>query len=546
MEKVIRYPYGSLMLILLFTIVLRMPTLFEPWGGDQGVFGYIANGILEGKIPYRDMYTSTGYGIYFIYAFFFKIFGTHMAALHMGDLTAVLILVALVHFLVFRVYGKDYAFVAALLVALFISGSSFSGMYDLKGAWGTYWQLAQREIFMAPLITAAILIMILADRKQNWFSYTWVGGLIGLAVVLKFTAFLVGIFLICFVMYAELFREDGSGIKLCVIKIISFVFGFVVIQLPFLYYFWVHDSLGTMYNAVFVHTSIYAGLSRGNIIANAFQGNTFIIRENIILWVFSMMSALYLFIHDRKRENILILVWALASLFMVWGQGKFFGYHYLLIIPPFSVLTGFGIIKFLKVKSKWLESIWSSRNDIQAIFLWLLIAFNLAAYFVINYEYYKWHGLYFSGKITKSQYYEVFNEYPLHLYSFRSDNDIANYIKTNGQNRKTIRTINCGGDTILHFLTGFDSPTRFTSTWYLFNPTLYYKPITEKLRRELIKGIKAEKPDYILLVYYTMDEFKEQSRVSAYSDVAELMDYIDEEYVLEKMFRDGRSLYRKL
>ena len=44
-----------LSLILLFVVVLRIPTLFEPWGGDQGVFGHIANGILKGEVPYKDM-----------------------------------------------------------------------------------------------------------------------------------------------------------------------------------------------------------------------------------------------------------------------------------------------------------------------------------------------------------------------------------------------------------------------------------------------------------------------------------------------------------
>ena len=69
------YNAFPLILILLFTFVLRIPTLFEPWGGDQGVYGYIANGILEGKIPYKDMYTNTGYGLYFLYALLFKLFG---------------------------------------------------------------------------------------------------------------------------------------------------------------------------------------------------------------------------------------------------------------------------------------------------------------------------------------------------------------------------------------------------------------------------------------------------------------------------------------
>ena len=43
-----------LLFIIMFAAILRVPTLFEPWGSDQGVYGYIATGILEGKVPYKD------------------------------------------------------------------------------------------------------------------------------------------------------------------------------------------------------------------------------------------------------------------------------------------------------------------------------------------------------------------------------------------------------------------------------------------------------------------------------------------------------------
>ncbi|MFC1814565.1 glycosyltransferase family 39 protein [Thermodesulfobacteriota bacterium] len=535
-----------LIFILIFVTLIRIPTIIEPWGSDQGVYGYIADGLLKGKVPYKDMYTSTGYGLYFAYALFFKLFGNHMIALHMGDLLAALITVFLVFYITQMLYGKECAIIAALAAAIFGSGQSFSGLYDMKGAWGTYWQLAQRETFMTPLMAAGILIAVIADRAQKSYQYFWVGTLVGLAAVFKMTAVGMIVMLFLYLIYAELIDARGGGIKRCLSIIAFIILGFVCIQLPFIVYFWMNDSLGAMYKAVFVHTSIYAKLSRGNIIANAFQGNSYILCENLALWLFSFASIFYLMTHERKRENYLVVAWTIGTVLMIWGQGKFFGYHFILIVAPFSVLTGFGIKRFLKIKPSWRDSFLYARKDATQIFLWVLILGNLVVFAGNNFEYYRWHALYLLGKISKSEYYEVFNEYPLHLYSFRSDNEVADYIKNYAKPGASLRTVNGGGDTIIHYLTKLTSPTRFTSTWYLFSLSLYQDPTTDRLRQEFIDGIKSAKPDYILLIYYSMEEFRAIFNADNYHDTIELMDYISENYVLEKSFRDRRTLYKRV
>jgi hypothetical protein len=281
-------------------------------------------------------------------------------------------------------------------------------------------------------------------------------------------------------------------------------------------------------------------------VANAFMGTTYILFENLFLWIFSLVVSIDLMIHERKKENCLVVVWALGMALMILGQGKFFGYHYILIIAPFSVLTGLGIVRYLKNMPSWRESFLSARKDMLQILLWILIFGNLFAFFANNYDDYRRHALYLSGHISKDLYYEVFNEYPLHLYSFRADYDVVNYLKKHAKRGASLRTINGGGDTIIHCLSGLKSPTRFTSTWYLFNPNLYQDSLTAKLRREFIKGITSAKPDYILLIYFSMDEFRQEYKDEKYKDVIMLMDYIKDNYVLEKSFRDRRTLYKRI
>lgn len=535
-----------LIMIFLFTVLLRFPTFYEPWGGDQGVYGYIASGILEGKVPYRDMYTNTGYGLYFTYVLLFKLFGNNMAAIHIGDFIVSLLTVFVVYYLTRILYGKESALTAAFFCALFGSGQAFSGLYEMKGAWGTYWQLAQRETFMTPLIAGAVLLTLLADRSKKWSVYFFVGILIGMAAVFKATAVLMLFVILTYIALNVLFDNNRKGFKFLVYKSFGMIAGFIVINLPFLYYFWKHNSLRTMYSAVFVHTSIYAKLSRGNIIANAFFGNTYVISENLFLWLMSALSIIYLMARERTRENYLIVAWAVTTLIMIWGQRKFFGYHFLLIIGPFSVLTSFGVKQFLKFMPTWRKSFWDARKSMVHIFLWVLLAGNLAMFAWDHYEYYRWHVLYITGKISKDKYYEVFNEYPLHLYSFRTDNEVANYLKKHVSSSATFCDVNGGGETIIQYLSGLKSPTRFTSSWYLFHKGLYTNPLTVRLRNEFIAGIKKKMPHYILLVYFSMEEFRREYSSAEYKDVIDLLDYIQANYSVEKTFRDGRTLYRRI
>lgn len=187
-----------------------------------------------------------------------------------------------------------------------------------------------------------------------------------------------------------------------------------------------------------------------------------------------------------------------------------------------------------------------ARKDAAQIFLWALIIGNLAAFVWSHYDYYRWHALYLGGKISRDEYYEVFNEYPLHLYSFRTDYEVANYLRENTSPEASLRNINGGGETVIHYLSGLKSPTRFTSTWYLFHKALYDYPLTGKLRKEFIEGIKKEKPDFILLIYFSMEEFKKEYDAEKFTDLAKLLDYVQANYILEKSFRDGRTLYRRM
>ena len=70
-----------LALIILFAGLIRIPSLTQPLGPDQGVVSVIAEGILNGELPYRDYWEMGSPAIFFTYALMFKLFGLSMRAI---------------------------------------------------------------------------------------------------------------------------------------------------------------------------------------------------------------------------------------------------------------------------------------------------------------------------------------------------------------------------------------------------------------------------------------------------------------------------------
>lgn len=542
------YSYLALGLLLLLTLVIRLPILAEPWGGDQAGFGYVAKGMLEGKVPYKDMYSLTAYGIFFTFALFFKLFGIHMVSAHIGHLLVSFITLLLVYFLAHRLYGRKAAWIAGLCYTIFSNGLAFSGFgYENRSAWGTYWYLSQREVFMAPLLLGAVYLMLLRE-KGNALLIDFVNGLLlGLAAFYKLTAVLMLLLFMILVVREESMGQGNFDLKRITGAVLSLGMGFTLMQLPFLYYFWTYDALGDVYQALFVHLASYAKLSRGLRVEAFFSGNYSVMKENLILWLFAFISMLHILSRDRSRGNLLVTWWTITSLLMVWGQGKFFGYHFILLVPPFAVLTAYGLPIFLASGSGWKEFLLSNFRDIRKTFILATLVASVLGFGILNYDYYRRHVLYFLGKMSRQEYYEVFTEFPTHPYSFRADYRVAEYLKERAAPGERLGVVFSAGDTVIHVLTGMEPATRFIQSWYLFpsDGPLAGNPITVALRREFVDQLIHAAPRFILCVHIPLEQLVEIPALKDDPDLERLSEFVHANYRLER-FPDNRFLFIRM
>jgi len=114
--------------IILFAGIIRIPSLTQPLGPDQGIMSVIGEGILNGGLPYRDFWEMGSPPIFFTYALMFKIFGTNMAAIPVTDTLVSMVTTFLIFLLARFIWDKKVGYASALFFAFFSNGIRF-GMH---------------------------------------------------------------------------------------------------------------------------------------------------------------------------------------------------------------------------------------------------------------------------------------------------------------------------------------------------------------------------------------------------------------------------------
>ena len=519
--------------IILFAGLIRIPSLTQPLGPDQGIMSVIGEGILQGKLPYKDFWEMGSPAIFFTYALMFKIFGVSMAAIPITDTLVSMLTTFLIFLLANSLWNKKAGYTSALLFAFFSNGVRFGMHAGGDIAFGTFWYIAQRETFMLPLIVASIYFIIESERGEK---YSWKlilsGFLAGLAFVYKFPALLIFLCLLLYLNLGVLATDVQSKTLLLIKKNLILISGFILSLIPFILFFYDKGAMTEMTDVIFKYVfSVYGQLDHDylGIIKMGLIRTYFIATENFILWIFFITSSVYIIANERIKENFLIVAWGIASFLFVASHREFFGYHYLLVLPPFSILAGYGIVKALGPNLKFKEMFTSEFGKTFIIFA--LFA-NLAFFTTLNYMHYTKFYYYITKKITKETYYNFFNAYPKHDYSFPANYKVAQYIKNNTDIDDMIYALG-GIESVIYFLTKRKSPSRFIFSWILFSKTHGQVKQAESYRQELLMDLKAKTPKYIVIIR-SLIKFKKFPAIFS---------FIRTNYVLEKTFSDDRLVY---
>jgi hypothetical protein len=321
-----------LLALLAALLLLRVPSLAQPMGPDQGLYAYVGERILHGELPYRDAWDQKPPGIHYVYA--------ALRAIAHRDVVvpaADLIAAAIVAALLWRIgsgIGGPAAGAASAAIFLLLADPSFA-------RYGGVRVRAQCETFIALAVTAALACVLrgsgagAGNRALRLFG---AGLLVGAAFALKYNAGLYGAVVVLAMVLT---------IGVTFAEVIWLTGGATIVPALLFVVFWRGGALNDLYQATIVYNVRYAGetyASRWDMLRYLLLFPIEHARVDA-LWFVGGLGCLVLLVAGVRRRAVWIpLTWTAAACLSIAINGsRGLPQYFLQAAPALALAAGVGL-----------------------------------------------------------------------------------------------------------------------------------------------------------------------------------------------------------
>lgn len=336
-------------LLALIFIVLRLPSLFEPyWYGDEGIYLALGQGIRKGLVLYSQIHDNKPPTLYYLAAFFQTVFGFRFLLLVWMIPTLYFFWKLSFHFLS---KGRKLAFVVFLILTSipFVEGN-----------------IANAEIFML-LPTIAGFLIVLNSKKMLSFFYA--GLCLGLALTIKIPVFIEFVFLVLWLYFEN--KKDIGLLK----KIAYLSLGFIFPLFLFGIYFYFIGAFPDFFSAAILQNFGYlSSWAKGVHTASIGQGGLFL--RGLFLLVFLVCTYFLLVKKIISKNFSFVLFWFGFAIFAALLSGRPYPHYLIQVLPPLSLLVSF---LFEKERAKYLTILFL------LVFFLIIKKYNFYFYRVFSY-----------------------------------------------------------------------------------------------------------------------------------------------------------------
>lgn len=347
-------------------------SLIYPFGRDQGSYGYAGWVMLEGGVPYRDVFALKPPMTVFVHGLAVGLFGVNTWAIRVLDIGWTALTALVVAVIALELWNRRDAALAAGLTYPFL-------YYQID-----YWNTAQTDGWMALPCAAAIWAVLRGRRalERDWgrASVWWLssGVLTGVAVLFKYTAGAIAV-----PMLVALCWAGSSYGRRAWLGIPAMLFGAVLTLAACWIWLVSADAWDAFLDSQIGLVAPYVGKR-----ANA-DTVTQTLRQLVrlsglkqdllpLFWTGPVALVVAMIVTWRGNRTgwwgiCIALTWWLAAVTSVAVQGKFLDYHYLPLIAPASTIAGLGAAALVARPLSWLR-----RGELRALALAALIALLVA------------------------------------------------------------------------------------------------------------------------------------------------------------------------
>jgi hypothetical protein len=289
-------------------LAVRLPSLVQPMGADQGLYAYVGEGVRSGELPYRDAWDQKPPAIHVTYGLMRAILPRD-AAVPAADLLIAAVVAALLWRLGETLAGGTVGAWAAV-VFLALSNPAFArlGGVSLR---------AQCETFIAAAVTGAFLCLARSrDDERSTRNLLAAGALFGIAFTFKYNA---AAYAVAGVVWLFIWKRAAPR------TVAVLAGGFLLPIAAFAIWFAAGRALGDLYDATIVYNVRYSGETyQGPLHAIAYLV-TFPIRHARVdaLWLVGGGGCAVLLVASWwRRDGLIAVAWVAAACLSIAINGS--------------------------------------------------------------------------------------------------------------------------------------------------------------------------------------------------------------------------------
>lgn len=336
-----RQEYTALVALSLLAVLLRLPSLEQPFDNDSGAIAYHARRIVRGEPLYGVHHPAHHMpAVYYVYALAFTLFGDSVWAVKFFLLPWTALTVYLAYCLGRLLVGREMGLLAAVFYAFLSSDVWLFG------------SSAEIEVFAnLPRIAAPLIAVSLARRGARSWRFLFVGLVSGIAVLFK-VVYLSPLAMTGLVLLLDVWRNKGSfaSWQRAIRGSLWTGLGLALALAVTVGYFW---SQGLLSRFLLVLT-IGRGYVAMRNAASSFLAYTFLYplgvltSRNVVLVVCAVAGWVGVFLEQYRAirarnkailSQMFVVLWLLLALIEAGFSRVAFPHYYQLVIPPLAVLA---------------------------------------------------------------------------------------------------------------------------------------------------------------------------------------------------------------
>jgi hypothetical protein len=507
-------------IILLFLLLLRLPTFSEPLGLDQGLFSSIASGILKGQLPYRDLWDHKPPAVFYIYAAAFKLLGAQVSSVAFLEYVVVLLITAFLAFTGKILWGPRPGLIAAALFGLFSLSSFFEG----------FWGRSQAEVLFSLFIIIGIFILFRFPPQGALFPLL-AGIFLGLAFTVKFSA------LLNFAPVASVIviRKLSHNWRKKIITLLYIALGCSLVPLGAGLYFWFQGAGKEFYWSVITFNKYYAQLASHQGLGGRILWTTLgFAHKTALLWGLALLGLVLMGSTKERAHLVIFSLWLFHAFLSVWLQDKFYGYHFYPILLPLVLIAtrgAEGLLTWAQARSwRWLPA---SLLIIAGLVFW-------------GWDYIKFNReniKYIAGQEKIITHWRSFDQGPI---SFARNYKLADYLRRRSSPQDAILVWALAPD--LPFLSERPSASKYLLHHYLLTPSAPMSQLLPGLaerQKNFMEEVQRKNPRFILVGTRDINGYEPKDSYAQMQEFPAFYQWVEKNYSLESPFEDLLIYKRK-